>query len=35
VLDGDGASVPIGDAIVRFLPGGPKGRPELHGELFL
>jgi catechol 2,3-dioxygenase-like lactoylglutathione lyase family enzyme len=35
VLDGDGSSVPVGDAVVRFLPGGPKGRPELHGELFL
>jgi hypothetical protein len=24
----------IGDTIVRFLPGGPHGRPELFGELF-
>jgi hypothetical protein len=30
----DGA-VEIGDAIVRFLPGGPQGRPELHAELFI
>jgi catechol 2,3-dioxygenase-like lactoylglutathione lyase family enzyme len=36
VLDGDGgSSVPIGDAVISFLPGGPKGRPELNGELFL
>lgn len=35
VLDGNGSSVPIGDSVVRFLPGGPKGRPELHAELFL
>jgi catechol 2,3-dioxygenase-like lactoylglutathione lyase family enzyme len=24
----------VGDALVRFLPGGPLGRPELHAELF-
>ena len=29
----DGASVTVGDSIVRFLPGGPQGRPQLHGEL--
>jgi hypothetical protein len=29
----DGASVHIGNSIVRFLPGGPQGRPQLHGEL--
>ena len=23
------------DALVRFVPGGPQGRPELHGELFV
>ena len=22
-----------GESIVRFLPGGPQGRPELHAEL--
>ena len=36
VLDAisDGPDVHIGDAVVRFLPEGPRGRPELHGELF-
>ena len=29
-----GGDVRIGDANVRFLPGGPPGRPQLHGELF-
>ena len=29
----DGTSVSIGDSVVRFLPGGPQGRPQLHGEL--
>jgi hypothetical protein len=23
-----------GGAAVRFLPGGPEGRPELHAERF-
>jgi hypothetical protein len=27
--------VQLGEASVRFLPGGPQGRPELHAELFL
>jgi hypothetical protein len=27
-------AVAVGDAIVRFLPGGPEGRPELHAERF-
>jgi catechol 2,3-dioxygenase-like lactoylglutathione lyase family enzyme len=31
----DGAVVEVGSTRVRFLPGGPTGRPELHGELFL
>jgi hypothetical protein len=31
----DGTSVQVGDAIVRFLPGGPQGRPELHAELLI
>jgi hypothetical protein len=26
--------VEVGDSVVRFLPGGPRGRPELYGELF-
>jgi catechol 2,3-dioxygenase-like lactoylglutathione lyase family enzyme len=29
----DGA-VRVGDTVVRFLPGGPPGRPQLHAELF-
>jgi catechol 2,3-dioxygenase-like lactoylglutathione lyase family enzyme len=37
VLDCDriGADVEIGDTLVRFVPGGPQGRPELHAELFV
>ena len=31
----NGADVEVGDTLVRFLPGGPQGRPELHGELFV
>ncbi len=27
--------VVVGDTVVRFLRGGPQGRPELFGELFL
>jgi hypothetical protein len=30
----EGEAVEIGDAVVRFLPGGPEGRPELYGERF-
>jgi catechol 2,3-dioxygenase-like lactoylglutathione lyase family enzyme len=33
-LDLDDYAVRIGGTIVRFVPGGPQGRPELHGELF-
>jgi len=29
--DGD---VVVGDTTVRFLPDGPRGRPELHAEVF-
>ena len=29
-----GSDVRIGETFVRFLPGGPPGRPQLHGELF-
>jgi hypothetical protein len=32
--DRDGTNVEVGDAVVRFLPGGPQGRPQLHAELF-
>jgi catechol 2,3-dioxygenase-like lactoylglutathione lyase family enzyme len=28
-------SVTIGDTLVRFLPDGPQGRPQLHAELFV
>ena len=31
----DGGDVEVGDTLVRFVPGGPQGRPELHGELFV
>ena len=31
----DGASVEVGKTIVRFVSGGPQGRPELFGELFV
>jgi hypothetical protein len=34
-LEADKGSVEVGDTTIRFLPGGPQGRPELHGELFL
>src|SRR5207253_9351514 len=34
-LDADDGSVRVGETIVRFVPGGPQGRPELHGELFV
>ena len=31
--DRDGADVEVGDTIVRFLPDGPEGRPELATEV--
>ena len=34
-VETDDGSVTIGDTIVRFLPGGPQGRPELHAELLV
>jgi hypothetical protein len=34
-LDADDGSVNVGGTVVRFIPGGPQGRPELHGELFV
>jgi hypothetical protein len=33
-LDSTGDAVQIGEALVRFLPGGPEGRPELAAERF-
>jgi len=33
-LDLDGSSVLVEETLVTFLPGGPEGRPELHGERF-
>jgi len=34
-LGADDATVEIGDTVVRFVGGGPQGRPELHAELFV
>ena len=28
-------TVTIGDTLVRFVPDGPQGRPQLHAELFV
>jgi catechol 2,3-dioxygenase-like lactoylglutathione lyase family enzyme len=33
-LDALDAEVEVGETVVRFLPSGPRGRPELYGELF-
>jgi hypothetical protein len=33
-LPHDGGEVAVGSTVVRFLPGGPAGRPQLHAELF-
>jgi hypothetical protein len=33
-VDCDGNDVFVGDTVVRFVRGGPQGRPELYGELF-
>ncbi|HEX5799698.1 MAG TPA: hypothetical protein VFY02_06295 [Gaiellaceae bacterium] len=33
-VDRDGTDVRVGSALVRFLPDGPPGRPQLHAELF-
>ncbi|HET7568490.1 MAG TPA: hypothetical protein VFJ91_10890 [Gaiellaceae bacterium] len=30
-----GNDVEVGETLVRFVPGGPQGRPELYGELFV
>jgi hypothetical protein len=32
--DADGGVVTLDDTVVRFVGGGPQGRPELHGEQF-
>jgi catechol 2,3-dioxygenase-like lactoylglutathione lyase family enzyme len=34
-VEPENGSVDVGETIVRFLPGGPQGRPELHAELFV
>ena len=31
---GSEGEVALGDATIRFVEGGPRGRPELYGELF-
>jgi len=33
-VEREGSEVQVGDTLVRFLPDGPPGRPQLHGELF-
>jgi hypothetical protein len=33
-LELDDSSVAVGGTLVRFLAGGPEGRPELYGERF-
>jgi hypothetical protein len=33
-LEADDNAVDVGGAIVRFVEGGPEGRPELYGERF-
>ncbi|MGH3003933.1 MAG: hypothetical protein ACRDM1_14940 [Gaiellaceae bacterium] len=33
-LDPDDGTVQVGETLVRFLPGGPEGRPELYAERF-
>ena len=33
-LEVDDAAVNVGGTVVRFVPGGPEGRPELYGERF-
>jgi hypothetical protein len=34
-LEARDGTLDIGDANVKFVPGGPQGRPELQGELFI
>ncbi|HET9507436.1 MAG TPA: hypothetical protein VFO81_05790 [Gaiellaceae bacterium] len=33
-VEWEGTEVQVGSALVRFLPDGPPGRPQLHAELF-
>lgn len=33
-LELDETAVDVGGTVVRFVPGGPEGRPELYGERF-
>ncbi len=33
-VDREGGNVRVGATLVRFLPGGPAGRPQLDAELF-
>jgi hypothetical protein len=37
ILGGEriGSDVEVGETLVRFVAGGPQGRPELYGELFV
>jgi hypothetical protein len=34
-LEPRGTAVDVGETVVRFLPDGPQGRPQLEAELFL
>lgn len=34
-LEAERDAVMVGETLVRFLPGGPPGRPQLHAELFI
>jgi hypothetical protein len=34
-LDREHSAVLLGETVVRFVPGGPQGRPELFAEQFL
>ncbi|HEX5449551.1 MAG TPA: hypothetical protein VFW85_05795 [Gaiellaceae bacterium] len=33
-LDAEDGAVTVGGTVVRFVPGGPEGRPELYAERF-
>ena len=34
-VDARDGSVAVGETVVRFVGGGPQGRPQLHAELFV